>query len=226
MVQCGSHEGRSLFKSLFRERCVISLPLQQPWDPLQCKSKVRLQPMTENSNETRTWTFLPSVWLLNQRSLYQSSLLEAQTSPELHRSLRLFLPNSPFNLFLNGSQTCMVVSKLSEPPFAPILPSQVITLNKFLEFLLHLGLSFLDDFLMLPELILCFQQQLIYFVEIRFVFSMIVVCVHLCMASFTQHDNLRTHRFCWSYQDLIAFLLLSSILSKLLTGNWVVTSWS
>ena len=89
----------------------------------------------------------------------------------------------------------MVVSKLSEPPFAPILPSQVITLNKFLVILTPFGICFLDDSLMLPELILCFQQQLIYFLsaEIRLVFSMIIVCIHLCMASFTHHDNLRTY---------------------------------
>lgn len=81
--------------------------------------------MTKNSDQTRTWTFLPSVWLLKELSLYQSSPLEARTSPELHRSLRLLPPNSPFCLFLNRSQTYMVVSRRSQPPFAPILPSPV-----------------------------------------------------------------------------------------------------
>lgn len=123
-----------LYSKVYSQKDVLSVSHCSSHE-IHCsvRTKVRLQPMTENSNETRTRTFLPSVWAaINQRSLHQSSLLEAQTSPELHRSLRLFLPNSPFNLFLNGSQTCMVVSKLSEPPFAPILPSQVITLNKFL----------------------------------------------------------------------------------------------
>lgn len=68
--------------------------------------------------------------------------------------------------------------------------------------------------------------DLLFSVEIRFALSMITVYIHLCMASFTQHDNLGTYQFCWSCQELIAFLLLSSILSKLLTSNWVVTSWS
>lgn len=144
------------------------------------RTQVRLQPMTENSNETRTWTFLPSVWLLNQQHLYQSSLLEAQTSPEWHCSLRLFLPSSPFNLFLNGSQTCIVVSELwaslgSHSPFTGI------ALNNYLVILTpswSLLPGWLPDAPWIDTL-LPTTADLLFSVEIRFALSMITVYIHL-----------------------------------------------